>query len=324
MDLNRADSTQIKPEERQFALRALNLTDAKPLAVGTEAEVYVRDDNTLLKLYADTSRLPYFETLQHFYESLDASRSGLSFPRIHEITRYGNVIAVVESRVQGCPLKDLLQDMGEAEHNRAEDLYLNTVWKLKHIQITNRPKTYLLFDNHGISDVSLQSFEGFYAQFLEQKIQRVSQFFASSYSSFAEKATALVNTIRIGDTAKLSVVHGDFCPGNVLVDRELTHSYGVIDFGSFTLFGNYLLDVAGAFGFYRMYDPEQGAVRQRMLAKILQRLNDNEKPLFFRYLLANAILTSDLYAQDSDPRTDDHFRWATEIVSDESYWQQAL
>jgi len=159
---------------------------------------------------------------------------------------------------------------------------------------------------------------------LEQKLERVSAYFQSSIDAFEARARELVTAIRQGQTAKLSIVHGDFFPGNVLVDDDLTQVSGVIDFGSFTLFGDYLLDVAGAFGFYQMYDPERFAIRRRMLPKILERLTDHEQPVFFRYLLANAILTSDLYAPTPDPRDDGHFQWAAEIVANEEYWQRAL
>lgn len=324
MELDRADSSFIRAEERQVVLRALNLRDAPLLGIGTEAEVYGRDEHTVLKLYADVTRLPHFETLQRFYESIDTGQSELSFPRIHDISRYGNLIAIIESRIQGYPLNELLETMDKVDHDRAEDLYLDTLWELKQVQITASPKTYLLFDKDGISEVSRQSFESFYSQFLEQKIQRIRPFFASGYPSFPEKAVALIDAIRDGKTATLSVVHGDYFPGNILVNKALSQTHGVIDFGSFTLFGNYLLDVAGAFGFYRMYDSERFVIRQRLLAKILQRLKPEEEPVFFRYLLANAVLTSDLYASDADPRNDDHFRWAAEIVSNDSYWEQAL
>src|SRR5215207_1055027 len=98
MNFNRAVSSLITPEERQLALRSLNLMDAKLIAVGTEAEVYIRDENTVLKLYADTSRLSFLKTLQQFYESLDSSVSGLSLPKIYNINVYNSIIATVESR----------------------------------------------------------------------------------------------------------------------------------------------------------------------------------------------------------------------------------
>jgi hypothetical protein len=324
MNLDRADSKRITAEDRHKALAAFELAGAKPLAVGTEAEVYERNNNTLLKLYAGDSRLNHLKTLKEFYENLDSGGTNLSLPRIHEILQYGNLIASIESRIEGAPMEALLDNLNETELEEAENLYLDAVFRLKNIRFNTIPKSYLLFDQAGISDTSKQGFESFYAGFLEQKIQRVGRFFESTYPKFSKHAPVLVTVLRNAKACKLSVVHGDIFPGNLLVDKELTHINGVIDFGSFTLFGNYLLDIAGAFGFWRMYHPQRKENRAAMLPKILFRLANDEKPVFFQFLLAHAILTSDLYASNPDPRGDGHFDWAAEIVATDSYWEAAL
>ena len=108
-----------------------------------------------------------------------------------------------------------------------------------------------MFDDTGISVTSTQCFETFYAHFLEQKLTHVGRFFEPLVPAFQAKSAALVEGLRSAPPASLALVHGDFFPGNVLVDQAIMRVQGVIDFGSFTLFGNYLLDVAGAFGFYK-------------------------------------------------------------------------
>ena len=322
--LNRADASQIMLEDRRQALKAFNISGAKPLAVGTEAEIYIWEDNTLLKLYADSSRIAYFETLRSFYNNIDTSQSGLLIPKIHDITQHGNIIATIESRIDGVPFAKLLKGLNKVDHDQAENLFLDTVWKIKSFKVTKALKTYLLFDQELVSVVSQQSFEIFYARLLQNKIRKVSQFFEFGFPSFPQKAAALVSAIRHGHPAELSVVHGDFFPGNVLMDKKMAQANGIIDFGSFTLFGNFLIDISCAFGFYRMYDRDRINIRRQMLPKILHRLTNAEIPVFFQFLLAHAILTSDLYSSGSDPRDDGHFRWAAEIISDNSYWKQAL
>jgi hypothetical protein len=82
MDINRAVVQLILADERQKVLADFDIAKAEPLAVGTEAEVYELNDATLLKLYADTSRLPHFQTLQKLYNTVDATPSGLILPQI--------------------------------------------------------------------------------------------------------------------------------------------------------------------------------------------------------------------------------------------------
>lgn len=324
MDLNRANAASINDEERRQILERFDLAGAAPLAVGTEAEVYHLGETTLLKLYADASRLSYFETLRTLYDNVDTTKSGLRLPRIHDIVREDNLIAVIESRLEGEPLAKWLPDLDGEDLDRVERLYLDAAWALKTVELEDAPETYLLFDAARVSAVAQGPFEIFYADFVEQKLARVGEFFQSLDPSFADKSPALVDVLRARQCASLALVHGDFFPGNVIVNETTDRVNGIIDFGSFTLFGNYLLDIAGAFGFYKMYHPDRTRIRERMLAAIMRRLAPHERPVFFQFLLANAILTSDLYANDPDPRTDDHFRWAAEIVADERYWARAL
>ena len=324
MDFNRANATFIRAEDRQQVLAQFGLAQVEPLAVGTEAEVYEYDHAILLKLYADPRRRSHLETLRNLYNNVDTVKSGLRLPRIHDIIQSGNLIAVIESRLEGDPLENRLPDLAGSQLDRAETLYLDAVWKLKDVELKQMPQTYLLFDDKRVSEVATGPFESFYAGLLEQKIARVGRYFQPACPAFADKSTALVNALRTGENAPLSLVHGDFFPGNVLVNENLDRVTGVIDFGAFTLFGNTLLDIAGAFGFYRMYDPDRASIRERMLGKIRDRLSAGEHPVFFQFLLAHAILTSDLYATAPDPLTDDHFQWAAEIVAEERYWDRAL
>lgn len=323
MSFNPSDSRRINDNDRKAILSSFQLSEVKPLAVGSESEVYALGQDRVLKLYANTEAIIHFDTLRHFYETLDTTDSDLAFPKIHDIIRHGNLLATVESRVDGVPLQDLLTDLPPAQHDQAENCYLDAVWKLRKVKLSTPPTTYMLFDQAGKSAIATQSFEDFYADLLVSKRNQVDRYFAQQDSSFPEKASSLITLIRQNQSS-LSIVHGDFFPGNVLVDQDITRVTGIIDFGTFTLYGNYLLDVAGAFGFYQMYHPERRQIRESLLAKIQLRLTDAERPVFFQYLLANAILTSNLYAHDAELLSDGHFNWALEIVGDDAYWQQAL
>lgn len=284
MDLTRADSSKITPLARQNVLASFGLAQAQPLAVGTEAEVYELDQHHLLKLYSAPGRLPHLEKLHHFYQNIDTSHTSLTLPIIVSLTPQDGLVAVVEQRLAGVPLENLLPTLEPAAVEKAEKLYLDAVFQLKNLQLLIPPTTYLLFDEQQHSSAAHQSFPQFYSAFLAQKIGRVAPYFASSAPHFAHQAPALVQAIRhTPPPTPLAVVHGDFFPGNVLVDEALTKVEGVIDFGSFTLAGNYLLDLAGAFGFYQMYAPNRQEIRQRLLPQILGRLQPAEQPVFSNF-----------------------------------------
>lgn len=324
MGISRAEVRAITAEDRRAVLAEFGIATREPLAIGTEAEVYVKDEATLLKLYAGHERLGYLQTLQHFYERIDDSASALRLPRLREVTQRGNLVVVLETRLAGVTLETALNAVAADEHERLETLYLDAVSALKALRITQPPSHYLLFDQSGQSATNQQSFEDFYANLLAKKLATVGAIFATVDPTFAGKAAALVAAIRSSGPAPLQVVHGDFFPGNVLVTPDYQQVVGVIDFGSFTLFGNHLLDWAGAFGFYQMYAADRWQIRARLLPRLLDRLTQSEAKAFFQFLLANAILTSDLYVTGANPLDDGHFSWAVELVKEASYWRAAL
>lgn len=310
---------------RRSVLSFYGLEHASLFADGAEAEVYERDEDTLLKLYiGGNEQAERLEILKDFYANV--SHTDVPLPMIQDIHIFpdANLITVIETRLRGRSLAAMIEQLQGDELERAENLYLDVVFGVQNIQLRHEPARYHLIDPEHRSGREQGRFEVFYAASLREKLREVSVFFASYDEDFPRKAAALVEAIESQPEAPLSVVHGDLFAGNILVNEVLDRVEGVIDFGTYTQFGNALLDIAGGFGYYRMYAPERRAIRAALLPKVLERLSREEHPLFFQYLLANAILTSNLYTTDPDPRDNGHFQWSLNIVLEEGYWEGAF
>lgn len=324
MELNRADVQSIAAAERDGLLERMGLAGAKPIAAGTEAEVYAYDRDIVLKIYAGAGRRGYFETLRALYAGADASGAGFRLPAIREIIQHGGLVALLETKLPGAPLEDALPGLAGAALRRAEDLYLDAAVHVQAIRLAAAPGRYLLFDETDASSAGSQSFGAWYAGLLRHKLERVGGFLGSDDPAFAEQAALLAEIIAAEPDGPLALVHGDFFPGNVLASAGIDAIEGVIDFGSFTMFGSAVIDAACAFSYYRQYAPDRRQIRRRLLPRLLERLPAADHGAFFRFLLANAILTADLYAPGPDPRGDGHFEWAREIVGERDSWRRAI
>ena len=320
MELTRADVTMIDAEERAQILEHFRVSSAHLLAAGTEAEVYSYGDEHVVKLYGDSGRLANLEALKSFYESLDERPSGLKLPRILEILSFGSAIGVIESKVPGRSLEELLPALNATAEENAIHIYLNAARALKEIKLLTPPTRYILFDETDQSSLSGQTWPEFYAQLLHEKVARVGDLLAQNVSEFRSKFERLIESVGKDIDIEISLIHGDFFPGNLLVAEDLSHATGVVDFGSFTMFGDPMVDMAGAVGFYRMYDPDRTAIRNRVLDRAEQMLTSNEIGRIYRYLAGQAIVTCDLYISESDPLDNGHFRWALEILEDSRVW----
>lgn len=320
MEIKRADVTKIDVKHRARLLKELRVSSTDLLAVGTEAEVYSLGEAHVLKLYGDSRRLSNLQVLRGFYDLLDEGPSGLKFPRIVEIRQCGSLIGVVESRVSGRPLERMLGALDATSEAKAIDFYLKAVRSLREVKITSAPAKYMLFDESDRSSVSRQTWSEFYERLLSEKVERTGDLLPRNVSAFRPKFERLLETVRTDVDVKISMVHGDFCPGNLLVSEDLSKAIGVVDFGSFTLFGDSMLDMAGAVGFYRMYDPERKAIRNNLLDRTEEVLTSRDIGRMYRYLAAHAIITCDLYISEPNPRENGHFQWAVEILEDSRVW----
>jgi hypothetical protein len=316
MEITRADVTTIIAEDRARILEYFRVSPEDLLAAGTEAEVYSYGDEHVLKLYGDSGRLADLTVLKNFYESLDERPSGLTLPRIVEMRSFGSAIGVVESKVAGRPLEEFLSPLDVTAEENAISVYLHAARALKEIKLLIPPTRYILFDQTDQSSLSEQTWSEFYAKLLHEKFARIGDLLAQNVSEFRSKFERLIEPLRSDTDVEVSIIHGDFFPGNLLVADDLSHATGVVDFGSFTMFGDAMVDMAGAVGFYRMYDPERTAIRNRVLDRAESMLTSSEIGRMYRYLAGQAIVTCDLYVSESDPRDNGHFRWAIEILED--------
>jgi hypothetical protein len=227
---------------------------------------------------------------------------------------------VIESKVPGRSLEEFLPALNATAEENAIHVYLNAARALKEIKLLTPPTRYILFDETDQSSLSGQTWPEFYAQLLHEKVARVGDLLAQNVSEFRSKFERLIESVGKDIDIEISLIHGDFFPGNLLVAEDLSHATGVVDFGSFTMFGDAMVDMAGAVGFYRMHDPERTAIRNRVLDRAESMLTSNEIGRMYRYLAGQAIVTCDLYISESDPLDNGHFRWALEILEDSRVW----
>ncbi len=227
---------------------------------------------------------------------------------------------MIESKVPGRSLEEFLPALNATAEENAIHVYLNAARALKEIKLLTPPTRYILFDETDQSSLSGQTWPEFYAQLLHEKVARVGDLLAQNVSEFRSKFERLIESVGKDIDIEISLIHGDFFPGNLLVAEDLSHATGVVDFGSFTMFGDAMVDMAGAVGFYRMHDPERTAIRNRVLDRAESMLTSNEIGRMYRYLAGQAIVTCDLYISESDPLDNGHFRWALEILEDSRVW----
>ncbi|WP_437811574.1 aminoglycoside phosphotransferase family protein [Sorangium sp. So ce1078] len=292
------------------------------MASGTEAEVYGLADQRVLKLVADRGRAGQLEVLRRFYDSLRGEGLPFALPRIYDITPFRGLLAITELRIEGKPLSELLPALGAEGALRARERYIDAVVALAELEVPHGVSRYLLLDESGMSSARAQGWCEFVYRLAEAKIERQRASLEADVVDLAAKQARL-RELYLGQRydGPLRVVHGDFFPGNVLMSDAETVS-GVIDFGSFTMFGDPLYDVSLACMLFDMYGPERASVRDELIAVALRKVGADAEGRLYRYAMAYALMSCDLYAGAGGLRQDGHYRWAVDLLNTEPYWRR--
>lgn len=283
-----------------------------------ESEVYAYGVDTVLKLYTGTARLAELLTLQDFYDSLDRQLVPYALPRIHEVIQEDGFIAIVEQRLTGIALSEVLPMLTPSQLDTSMHRYLTAALELARIHVPSTWDRYKLFDPGRISDRSKGDWHQFLSRYLTDKLMQINPYLSRDVPQFAQKMQRLRTVLDppYGGTHRL--VHGDFCPGNLLIDDTFQIT-ALLDFGLLTMYGDPLFDLATGWVFFDMYDELNVQVRSRYLAMLLDRLGKRVRGKLYHYVLIYSILSANTY---SSTCTDGHYQWCVANLCNQDYWNE--
>jgi hypothetical protein len=302
---------------RNHILQKYHISPGARLNSGMEAEVYACGPDAVLKLYARTTCLADLQILRDFYDSLDRQLVPYALPRIHTIAQEGPFLVTVEQRLAGRRLSVLLPTLPPGQLEAIMQRYLTAALAVSRIQAPPAWDRYKLFDPDHVSYRVDGDWHQFLARYLTHKLAEVGPCLGRDVPHFAAHVRRLYALLDQPYRGGYRLVHGDFFPGNLLVD-DAYHVTALLDFGLLTMYGDYLFDLATGWVFFDMYDELKAQARDRYLAVILDRLGEAVRPKLYRYVLIYSILSANTYSAGCD---DGHYQWCVANLSHPHYWR---
>lgn len=260
---------------------------------GMEGAVYDLGDGRVRKTWFDR-RPDDVRPLQAFLDELPP----LPFrtPRIREISADGEGLAVsVEDKLTGTAL----QDAGLTEA-QALDAFVAVVEALG--TTTAGPASKALPVLNELFWRDDLSWGEALAALVRRRAAESHHHLERDVPDFDERLERLTTRLATIEPDRLSVVHGDICPPNLLMDGPRTAA--VLDWGFYTTAGDNTFDAALAAGFFDMYGPDAQRLDNLLLDRFEALGHDRER--MYLYRAAYAITTATIYDADAG---DGHYAW---------------
>jgi aminoglycoside phosphotransferase (APT) family kinase protein len=255
-----------------------------------EGAVYDLGDGTVRKVWFDR-RPEDVRPLKAFLDELPE----LPFrtPRIREITAGEDGLAVsVEDKLTGVPLHEagLPEDV-------ALDAFVAVVEALREVRPGPASKA---------MPVVGQPFWGrSWGESLAGLVRRRAEASRAHLERDVSGFPALLDDVLHGLTQLedgSSVVHGDICPPNLLMDGQRVAA--VLDWGFLSTAGDSTFEASLAAGFFDMYSPDARRLDDLLTARFEDLGHDRERMRLYRR--AYAIITATIYDENAG---DGHYTW---------------
>lgn len=326
-------------EIKQAILAFYNLTSTNLLNQGMEAEVYAYGTDHVLKLYSRTASLERLRILQTFYKELERGALSYTLPQILEIHDHGEYIAVVEPRLPGHPLADIITGSAPNHIQIFFSTYVAATLELGQISMPPATSRYKLFDEANLSERATGDWHAFLRRWLDAKLHTLAPFFERDVRDFPAKLRRMQALLDEPYIGAYRLIHGDIFPGNLLgvdggrwtvddtsnrlpstVHRPINIS-ALLDFGLFTMYGDPLWDAATAWVFFDMYDELGVNARAQLLPVFLDQLGQDARERLYMYVLLYSLLSANTYAADC---SDGHYEWCVANLNTQEYWRDQL
>lgn len=281
-----------------------------------EAEVHIYGKDKVLKIYNSMSNYKKQEILRRFYDSIQPSDVSYEFPYIYNIVEEDNIVVTIEKRILGKSMQNFLSRLNNEQLNTLMNTYLSASLEMQAVKLDPNFEGYKLFDDYRIPASQQKDWHDLLKQYLIKKQKEVEGYFSEDVVNYQDKLGILLEILSSEYQGNYSLLHGDFYPGNLLINEE-GEITGLIDFGLMTMYGDYLFDVATGWVFFDMYDKLKANILERYLNLIINTLGEEVREKLYFYVLVFSIFAANFYSEDC---SDGHYQWCVRNLNNEMYW----
>jgi thiamine kinase-like enzyme len=303
--------------KKAMILEKFNVSTQDFLGSGMEAEVYTYEKDKVLKLYNDMSDVNKQNILKKFYSKIDSSYLSYELPYVYDIFEDNGILVTIEKKIQGNNMQSLFSEMNFNEQNKMMETYLNANLELKSIKVKSNMEGFILFNNNQIPLLKVNNWYSLLKEMIICKQKELGPYFKRDVWDYNSKVNQILEFLSLGYEGEYSLIHGDFYPGNLLIDNSGKVT-GLIDFGLMTMYGDNLFDIAMGWVCFDMYDELKANIYERYLNIIISTLGDNVRKRLYLYVLVYSFISANFYSENCE---DGHYQWCYKNLNNRHYWE---
>ncbi len=294
-----------------------NVTTSDFLCSGMEAKVYAYDNNKVLKLYNDQSGTNKQNILRDFYSTLHSNSLSYELPYIYDTFVENDMLVTIEKRIYGNNLQRVFPEMNENEQNKLMETYLHANIELKSVKTNYNFEGFTLFNDNRVSLQKVNSWFDLLKKVIVRKQKELEPYFKKDVLNYDAKINHLLENLSLGYKGEYSLIHGDFYPGNIMVNNSRIVT-GLIDFGWMTMYGDNLFDIAIGWVCFDMYNELHANIYERYLDIIISTLGEKVRSRLYFYVLIYSFISANFYSHNC---TDGHYQWCVKNLNNKHYWE---
>ncbi len=248
-------------------LQRFSLSQDDFLGFGGESRVYALDDERVLRVYERDADLGYVDRLREFYERLDRHDLPFEIPVIIEIDTHGDLLYSIEKRIQGDRMSNFLTTATGETRTRSLVSYVDAANRVQELPVDGDEFGELLLPK----PMRRSSWPQYLAARARDSLSRGEADLAQDVPCLADIVAGWETELdMLSDVTTPSLVHGDYFPGNVMVDQR-GQVIAVIDFSPMSVAGDPRLDVLCALIFVEVDDGCQSGDSETVRQLIAER-----------------------------------------------------
>ncbi len=279
-------------------LESFGITATDLLGSGGESQVYALGPEQILRIYKRGMLSTYVERRHAFYTDLQCYSPPFEIPQIVKTGRIDGQIYTIERRMRGQDFARILPKLTPAERQRALTSYLDVAEQIGTIYFPNDPFGELLVPENPLQRAT---WPGYLWDRMQQSLSESRTDLEHDVPGFAHILDGMHTQLQqLNGFNERCLVHGDYFPGNVFIDSDLTIC-GVGDFSYAAIVGDPRMDLVGAIVYLEVLDAYQPGDTEFLLQLLTKRCGTEILKIVQLYRLYYSLYFS--VCKHSDPRT---------------------